>query len=78
MQLFGQSRKRMKAMQTKLSEQIDFEDELERTEGIQNEIEFSELHEERIPSTTQAYMLVYIRERDMDRILSVPKATEIP
>ena len=68
----------MKAMQTKLIEQIDFEDELERTEGIQNEIEFYELYEERIPSTTQAYMLVYIRERDMDRILSVPKATEIP
>jgi hypothetical protein len=63
-QVFGQSVKRMKAMQTKLVEQIGFEDEIESTDCNMMEIDFNELLETRQPSSTQAYMLVYIRERD--------------
>lgn len=65
-----------KALQQALSDRIDFEDELVSTEDI--DLKVCDLIEKRVPSSAQAYMLVYIRERDMERITQQPKLSEIP
>jgi hypothetical protein len=59
----------LKKKQARLADKIDFDDEAEMLDEENEEDEVCQFIEKRSPSSTQAYMLVYIRDKDYDRIL---------